>query len=251
MLVMYPKWPKGFARLRTPRISLLKNPLDGLHARHVLDAIALADARERERRMASIEATGLTNTWNEAFFVNRADFTALASSAAEGSLLGGNLQPVIPALHFHGPASIGRGISILARGVLGTTGTPTITFQVRLGETAGSAYLSGGSVGVSAAITTASGVTNKWWELRLDLICTVQGIGTGNATLAGSGYVMSPAGFAAPYIYPLEPTTPDTATWTQTFNAAVTQYVNLSATWSASSASNTITCKQLIACAFG
>jgi hypothetical protein len=52
-------------------------------------------------------------------------------------------------------------------------------------------------------------------------------------------------GFASPYRYPVEVTTPDTATWTQTFNGNSTYYLNLSLTWSASSASNTATCKEL------
>lgn len=211
------------------------------------DELAIEHALRHERNRA--EGTGITNTYVEAFFTNTGDFTAHNTSAAEVSLLGGNKQPIIPATHFF--AAAGRGVRILARGTLGTTSTPTITFQIRFGATAGATYLAGTSVGVTAAITTASGVSNKFWELRYDLICTVQGIGTGNTTLSGAGYVMSPSGFASPFIYPLEPTTPDTATWTAAIDGAVTQFVNMSATWSAASASNTITCKQFVMEAFG
>jgi len=238
-------WPTAIPRVFTPRIRLAENPLDRLNPSQRLNA--LAEHRARKRKFFEPRATGLTQTYDETFFVNEADHSAHSNSASETSLIAGtNKQPVIPANWFLQGGGHFRGISILARGVLSTTSTPTIIFQVRLGETAGSAFLSGSSLAVSAAITTSSGVTNKWWELRLDLICTVRGIGTGNATLAGAGYVASPGGFASPFVYAIEPTTPDTATWTQTFNAAVTQYVNLSATWSAASASNTITCKQLI-----
>lgn len=242
-------WPKGLPCVFRDRARVAGGAGRPLS---LLDEHALAMAHRRRAIEESIRCTGLTGTWNETFFSSEADHTALASSAAEGSLIAGtNKQPFLPAgyLLFQGGAF--RGVTIEAQGVFSTTSTPTLIFQVRFGETAGSSYLSGTSVGVSAAITTGSGVSNKWWYLYLSLIATSRGIGTGNTTLSGAGYVMSPGGFAAPYIYPLEPTTPDTATWTSTINGAVTQYINVSATWSASSASNTITCKQLKATAFG
>lgn len=242
MQVMLPNWPHGQFRRFSPRARLRgMTPFFGLPYH---DRLAEHHAREVRRRADFIVNGG--GTWSECLFSNRADYNAFASSAAEGSLLAGvNQQPVIPALYFDGTKGFGRSISLLARGVLGTTGTPTVVFQVRLGTTAGSSTLTGSSVGVSAAITTASAVSNKWWELRLDLVCNTPGIGSGNCTLSGSGYVTSPGGFASPFTYPLEPTTPDTATWTQTIDASQTQYLNLSVTWGASSPSNTITCKKL------
>ncbi len=45
--------------------------------------------------------------------------------------------------------------------------------------------------------------------------------------------------------YDLEPTTPPTATWTATIDNSLMQFVNVSATWSSMSMSNTITMKQL------
>lgn len=252
MKTYLPAWPaearkhQGYTRRTNPF-----DPFPGASPQHRADLYAQYRAK-RLQRLDPV-ATGISGTYNEAFYTNRADFTALASSSAEGSLLVNtpDLLPIIPANHFLQAGTAGRGISILARGTFGTTSTPTLIFQVRLGETAGAAFLTGTSVGISSAITTASGVSNKYWELRLDLICTVQGQGTNKATIAGAGYVMSPSGFGTPFIYPLEPTTPDTATWTATFNAGVTQYINLSATWSASSSSNTITCKTLQVVAFG
>lgn len=248
-VVHMPPLDPRFSRF-TPRVGLKQDPFMGLPALAYQDQLALAHARRLERERAT--ATGITGTFCEAFFTNRGDFTAHGNATAETSLIAGlNQQPVIPPSYFLGAGSAGRGFSVLARGILGTTSTPTIIFQLRLGATAGATFLSGTSIGVTAAITTQSGVSNKWWELRFDVICTVQGIGTGNATISGAGAVTSPGGFASPFIYALNPTTPDTATWTSTFDAAVTQYLNLSATWSAASASNTITCKQLIVTAFG
>lgn len=237
-----PAWPKELPRVFKP-MGRLKYGL-GAYSRSDLAAIEQAGRKLlREERLRNSATTG---TWTECLFRNHADYTAFASSSAEGSLLAGtNQQPVLPALFFDQVAF--RTVTFLARGVFSNTGTPTLIFQCRLGTTAGSTFLSGTSAGVSAAITTGSGVTNKWWELRLDLTCNTSGIGSGNTTLSGAGYVTSPGGFASPFIYALEPTTPDTGTWTLTIDDSVTQYFNLSATWSASSASNTITCKQLIA----
>lgn len=234
-------WPKEIARTFAPRARV--NNITPLTP----DEAAIIRARRLHKRAHAIQCSGLTGTWSELIFSNRADYSALASFTTEASLLGGtNVQPVFPALFFDGTRAFGRTIRLLARGVLSCTGTPTYIFQVRLGTTSGSSYLSGTSVGVTAAITCASGITNKFWELGLDLVCNTPGIGSGNTTLSGAGYVSSPGGFATPFVYALEPTTPDTATWTSTIDNSATQYVNVSVTCSASSASNTITCKQLL-----
>lgn len=183
--------------------------------------------------------------WSETLFANRVDFNAFNNSAAEGSLLAGpNTQPALPAFFLRDADR--KSILLKASGILSVTGTPTIIFQARLGPTAGSASLTGTSMGVSAAITTINNVSNARWELDLLLTLYTPGFGTGNSTLSGAGRVLSPAGFASPFIYDLEPTTPPTATWTATADASLANYFNLSATWSAGSASNTITCKSLL-----
>jgi hypothetical protein len=178
--------------------------------------------------------------WSQLLFAN-------TSTASEASLLAGvNLQPAIPALYFDTAKGVGRTFRITADGIFSNTGTPTMTFQARMGTTSGSATLSGASIGVSAAITTTSGVTNVFWRWVMEFTLRTPGTGTGNATIAGSGLIISPAGFASPFAYPTEPTTPNTATWTQTFDGSLTQYLNLSLTWSASSASNTCQLKKLL-----
>lgn len=227
------------ARLRHDPVRRFSRPeRDAFHAE--------AFARQIATRNDAIRNGAQTTTWAKTLFQNQAGFTAFNTSAAEGSLLAGtNQQPVIPATFFDGNEAFGRTLLIEAEGVMGTTSTPTIIFQLRLGTTAGSTFLSGTSVGVTAAITTASGVSNKYWYLRATLTCFTPGIGTGNTTLSGAGYVTSPGAFASPFTYAIEPTTPDTATWTSVIDNSLTQYMNLSVTWSASSASNTITCKRL------
>lgn len=241
MKTLVPSWPRELQRNFRPRVGLKR---DRGNPHFFADGMALQAARNR---MLEREALGgLTGTYSELIYSNRADHTTLASFTSEASLIAGNNeQPVIPALYFDGTKGFGRTISIIARGVVSSTATPTYIFQVRSSTTAGSSTLSGASLGVTAAITTGSGISNKAWELRLDLTCYTPGIGSNNCTLSGAGYVFS-AGFASPFMYPLEPTTPDTATWTQTIDGSLTQYLNLSVTCGASSASNTITCKQLL-----
>lgn len=248
-----PPWPVGVPKIWAPLARVQLPPRRPVRRRcclpHLLDDIALERAGSVQNQAHALQASAVTGTWTETLFAERADFAALASSASEGTLLSGNLQPYLPAGFFlqggGGAAGNGRAIGLHAAGVFSNTGTPTLTFQVRASSTSGTTTLSGVSLGVSAAITTGSGVSNKMWELWLELVLRTPGIGTNNATLSGAGWVMSPGGFAAPYIYALQPTTPDTATWTATLDASLTQWLNLSATWSASSASNTITCKLL------
>jgi hypothetical protein len=185
-------------------------------------------------------------SWQELVWANVTDGTALASSSSEGSLLAGlNEQPVFEAFTFAGPMRGRRTFRIRAAGVFSNTGTPTLTFQLRLGTTAGASDLTGASLAQSTAISTSSGVTNVLWELEYVGTVRTPGLGTGNATVSGWGVVRSPAGFASPFAYAMAPSIGSPAGWTQTFNAGLDQFINLSATWSASSASNTITLKHM------
>lgn len=238
-------WPTAFPMPHQRPVALMRGfpRYNRLEWRDLAAEHAAADLAER---LAAIRCGGVTQTFTEVLYQNRADFTAFANSSSEGSLLTNSVgdQPILPAPYFAQRER--RGILIEAMGVLSTTSTPTLTFQVRLGTTQGASFLSGTSVGVSKAITTASGISNQMWRLRLQLTCNTPGLGTGLCTLSGAGTVWSGGGFgSAPFENVLEPTTPDTATWTSTIDAALTQYVNLSATWSAASSSNTITCKNL------
>ena len=237
-------WPTSFVPKSRPVARLAGMPV--LSRRGWLDAMAQEAAREVAERNEAIRCGGLTQSYSELIYQNKADFTAFNTSAAEGSILtvaATGDQPFLPAGYF--AYTQRRSILIEAEGIIGTTGTPTIIFQARLGTTAGASSLAGTSVGVTAAITTSSGISNKVWRLRLRLTCNTPGIGTGLATLSGCGTVWSGGGFASPFEYALLPTTPDTATWTSVIDGGLTQYLTLSVTWSASSASNTITTKSL------
>lgn len=184
--------------------------------------------------------------WAHAPFSEATDFSAVSNTGSETSVLGGvNRQPRIPPDFFDSVASAGRRLRLRCSGVLSTTGTPTIIFQVRSSTTVGSGTLSGASVGVSPTITTGSGVTNVKWDLELDITGKTIGQGTNNCTLSCQGKVYCPTGFASPFFYPLQPTTPPSATWTATIDATLEQFLNVSITWGTPSSSNTLTCKDI------
>ena len=169
--------------------------------------------------------------------------TALANSSSETSLLtGSKSQPVLSRPFFD--LLTGRGVSFEGNGILSTTSTPTITFKFYLNTTQGIATLGGTTIGATAAITTASGVSNKLWGFKLDCAVSVPGDGSSNATLYSSGFVWSPAGFASPYMYAITPGAGDSATVTATLDGSQPQFFNMSGTWSAMSSSDTITLEQ-------
>lgn len=138
-------------------------------------------------------------------------------------------------------SGIGRGIRIIARGILSSTGTPTYTFTCRLGaEGSTTAAIALGS----AAITTQSGVTNTIWEFVGDVIFTTFGAAGANSTIRGVGTIVG-AGLASPFVYPLYGggVTPGTAA---TVDHSIANYINFNVACSANSASNSITLQQLL-----
>lgn len=180
--------------------------------------------------------------WVRSLYSNVADHTTLSSFTSEASLLAGNNYiPAFPALFFDGKDKSGLWFELECSGLLSCTATPTYTFSVRMGPLG---TISDPLIGTSAAITCASGITNKWWALKLRAILRTPAQGSTNSVLSMDGFVTSPGGFAAPYAYALEPTTPDTATWTASaFSSLVQQYLQVSVACSASSGSNSITLK--------
>ena len=134
----------------------------------------------------------------------------------------------------------GRGIRIVARGILSSTATPTYTWTVRAGAAGNttSAILLG-----SSAITTGSGVTNQFWELQGDVVLTTIGAEGTNSTVRGIGSLVSPG--LATTINPVYggATSPGTVA---TLDTSVTNYINFNIACSASSASNSITLQQLL-----
>jgi hypothetical protein len=137
--------------------------------------------------------------------------------------------------------SQGRGIHIVARGILSSTGTPTYTFTIRLGA-AGS--ITSAIVLGSAALTTGSGVTNQMFELEGDIILGIIAGAGANSTVRGMGLINC-GGLASPFTYPVwgGAASPGTVA---TVDTSITNYINFNVACSASSVSNAITLQQLM-----
>ena len=133
-----------------------------------------------------------------------------------------------------------RSIKIVAIGS-SSTGTPTVIGQWRMGTTQGVTQTGGTSLGQNVALATASGAANLLWETVLDCVCTISGMGSGNATLEVSGWIGGPL-FSSLQAQ-MVPASGSPAAWLATFDSTVEQFFVFNWTWSASSASNTATLK--------
>lgn len=143
-------------------------------------------------------------------------------------------------------ASLGRGIRIVARGIVSSTATPTYTFTCRLAAT--EAATSGPIILGTAALTTASGIANIPWTFEGDFVLEAVGTTTGTATGRGIGMLSSPGyGVAAPtmsgYAIFGGAASPGTVA---TVPLKAQNFITFNCACSASSASNTITLQQLL-----
>lgn len=143
-------------------------------------------------------------------------------------------------------ASLGRGIKVVARGIVSSTATPTYTFTVRLA--ASEAATTGPIVLGTAALTTASGIANVPWTLDGDVILEAVGTTTGTGTTRGIGELRTIGyGAAAPTMtaYALYGAAASPGT-VATVPLKAQNFVTVNVACSASSASNTITLQQLL-----
>jgi len=169
--------------------------------------------------------------WTELLAWATADGTAIANNAAETIIFN---DVTIPANYMQD----GRSLILFASGKYSTTATPTLRFRVRWGGVAGVLLLDSGTV-------TLPTVTNAIWWIEATLQTrsngstgTIFGMGllvingttaptVGSATGAPAIATMSAGGLSAPAASTVDLTT-DKA-------------LSLTATWSAASASNTLT----------
>jgi len=134
------------------------------------------------------------------------------------------------------------GLHFIVRGILSSTGTPTYTFTLRSGSigSTSAAILLG-----SAALTTASSVTNKGWEFEGSVIFK-DPAGTGAASSGtGAGMIDSPAGLASPFTYELWGAATQPGTFS-TFDPTIQNFFNFNVACSASSSSNSIQVIQML-----
>jgi hypothetical protein len=153
------------------------------------------------------------------------------------------VQPHLPPDFFlPNQTQVGRGIRVVARGVLSTFSTaPTLQFNLR-GGTAGnvsSAPLMAGT----AANTYANSLSAVPWEFEVDLILAAIAAAGGNSTikamgilsiggLAGSGWAIWGGG-----------SSPGTVA---TLDTSVTNYMNFTCTCGSANAATSVTLQQLL-----
>jgi len=189
-------------------------------------------------------ASFLTGTNVELIYFNTASGTAKNTFTSEVLIndeAGMGMQANLPA-GFFAPGRVGQALRFVARGIASSTGTPTYTFTLRGGTQANtSAAIMLGS----AAITTASGISNKGWEFEGDVVLRTNSTHGANSTIQGGGMIAGPASFASPFQYELwgGAAQPGTAT---TFDVSIQNFINFNVTCSASSGSNGVTLLQLL-----
>lgn len=162
--------------------------------------------------------------WSECIAWATQDGTAIANTTTE-AIIFPNIT--IPANYLQD----GRVLRLRAFGKLSTTGTPTMTFAVRLGG------VSGTLLATTEALTMGSGVTNVNFSLEVYIQTrsngssgTVLAFGEGQvhtSSTAVLGTTFSISGFDAPA--------------SATVDLTADQALSITADWSAASASNTLT----------
>jgi hypothetical protein len=165
-------------------------------------------------------------TWSETLISAQVDGTALNTSTTPTSILPAAAKFTLPA-NFH---SIGKVLRVTGNGRISTTtGPPSITFDLRFGSTV---------VWNGAAFVTVASLTNKSWELMALLTCRAIGA---TANLMGIGKFTSSIVVGSTGGNANTAVLPDSAPAVgSNFDSTAAQVVDLFATWSASSASNSV-----------
>lgn len=179
----------------------------------------------------------ITGTSCEVLYSSVATGTQLNTFTTEDNLMKTLPVCAIPAGFFFSPqGATGKTLKVRAWGRLGTTGTPTFTWSVRLLT---SSTWSAGGVGFSTAlITCGSGVTLAPWELEIDLVLRTLSTPAAS-TLAVMGFLRGGTSLAAGGgLYSLPGA--NTAFTSTSFDTTVTQYLFLSAACGTSNALNLI-----------
>lgn len=139
--------------------------------------------------------------------------------------------------------AVGKTIRIEASGIVSSTATPSYTWTVRggaAGATSGAILLG------SAALATASGISNVQWWFEGTVVLETLAAGAGS-TIRGTGKLTTDGYSAATTtrVFPLYggAASPGTAA---TFDTTNDNFLNFNITCTASSASNSITLQQLL-----
>jgi hypothetical protein len=165
------------------------------------------------------------NTWSGLLVSQQGVGPALSNSTTPTSILLGQAKWVLAANWFE---AAGKKLRIKAHGKISTAAaTPgTLTLDVRFGSTVVSAF--------GASPTLATSITNGTFDLEADL--TVQSVGSGtSATVLAVGKLITAANTALIQLLPA--TAPAAGSG---FDSTVSFAIDVFATWSVASASNSI-----------
>jgi len=169
------------------------------------------------------------NRWVEAIQFETQAGTAVANTTTE-TLLAPNL--VLPARYLR----LTRCLRIRAWGQFSTTVTPTLTFKVHLGSAGTNAD---GVVCASSAITSASGASNLIWRLEVDIAVRAETLGATSANVMGIGELTVTDAATNTKVGQMVPASAPAVS--AGYNTEVVQNLGTYLTWSAASASNTLT----------
>lgn len=163
-------------------------------------------------------------TWQETIATATQDGTAVANTTTETKIFP---NVTIPANFLQD----GRTLRLRAFGKLSTTGTPTITFAVRIGGEAGTL------LATTEALTMGSGVANVNWDIEAYVQVRSNGA-TGTLLVMGVCRVHTSATANVMNVFGVSGfDAPAPVTFDLTADAAL----SLTADWSAASSSNTLT----------
>jgi hypothetical protein len=178
-----------------------------------------------------------TGTQTECLGANSANGSANANTSVVTVISPASGVGYCPANFWLPSYGVSKSLLVKAFGVLSTTVTPTLTMAV-YGDTAQNTA-SGTPLATTGAVTTSSGVTNINWSLEV-VISNVTTGSSGTFISDGMFIMYNASTTATPWTAARcssSAANPNTASTLSTQSA---YYIELAATWSAASASNTI-----------
>ena len=161
---------------------------------------------------------GITQTLSGVIFTSTADAT-VANSTTETSVIGSGIgTKTLPANFF----VAGKTVRIRVKGIFSTTGTPTVNVKAKLGSTL---------IVETTAIATSGTIANDEFEVEIYLTCRTTGA---TGTVIGSGKFRYDNSTNAGLHIGMP------ATSATTIDTTASQVLDITWTWGAASASNTV-----------
>lgn len=168
--------------------------------------------------------------------------TNLATFTAEDNLLKTYPLVEIPGSFFGMPANVGQRsttMRVRAGGQVGSTGSPTFTFTLRVGTSGTYASSATPLLGTSTAMIATATVTLGTWILDMDITLRTAAVsGATTCTVVSMGSVGG-NGFTLPGSIPVAGTSPAVTTW----DTAASYYMWLGASCGTSNSLNLINCQ--------